>query len=227
MKYTLAFDVYGTLINTDGVFQSLQQMIGERANTLMELWRNKQLEYSFRRGLMGKYVDFSVCTQEALDYSCSFLGVSLEGAQKKSLMQSYKSLPIFPDVIPALKALQKEHLLYAFSNGSSEAVSNLLEQAGIANYFKGVVSVESLAQFKPSPEVYKHFNTVTNSLKSNSCLISGNSFDVLGALSYGMPAIWVRRSPTAVFDPWKMEPTSTLGSLNELSSVLSNFNPLT
>ena len=75
MKYTLAFDVYGTLINTSAVFDSLEQMIGDQAKDFMETWRNKQLEYSFRRGLMNKYTDFSVCTKEALEYCCKLLKV--------------------------------------------------------------------------------------------------------------------------------------------------------
>ncbi len=224
MKYSLAFDVYGTLINTDGVFQSLQKMIGDKAQSFMELWRNKQLEYSFRRGQMDRYTDFSICTLEALEYSCAYLEVALENEQKESLMRSYKTLPIFSDVLPALDALEDEHLLYAFSNGSSEAVLNLLENAGISHYFKGVVSAEAVSQFKPNPLVYQHFNEVTNSLKSNSFLISGNSFDVLGAISYGMRAIWIRRSPLAVFDPWKIAPTATISNLLELSSCLSKLN---
>ena len=77
MRYTLAFDVYGTLINTSGVFSSLEQLIGEKAKPFMDTWRNKQLEYSFRRGLMKKYKDFSVCTRDALEFCCKSFKIEL------------------------------------------------------------------------------------------------------------------------------------------------------
>ena len=52
MATTLAFDVYGTLINTHGVLSLLDDMIGDNAQAFSNTWREKQLEYSFRRGLM-------------------------------------------------------------------------------------------------------------------------------------------------------------------------------
>ncbi|SDW09931.1 2-haloacid dehalogenase [Lutibacter oricola] len=221
MKYTLAFDVYGTLINTSGIFNSLEKMIGDKAKPVMESWRNKQLEYSFRRGLMNKFVDFSVCTKDALEYSCKTFKVNLSDAQKSALMDEYKVLPSFPDVKKGLQKLKEDgHKLYAFSNGSANAVSNLLINAEIINYFDGVVSVEDVKMFKPSPKVYEYFNKQTKSNKSDSWLISSNPFDVIGATSYGMKTAWVQRSPDAIFDPWGIEPTAEIKNISELSSKL-------
>ena len=154
MKQTLAFDVYGTLINTSGVFTSLQQMIGAKAKQFLTTWRDKQLEYSFRRGLMNKHVDFSVVTKQALDYTCMAQRVDLSPSQRTALMEEYKVLPAFPDVVPALEQLQNSDLqLYAFSNGSTRAVSGLLENSNIIQWFDGVVSCEDVKMFKPNPVV--------------------------------------------------------------------------
>ena len=89
MKYTLAFDVYGTLIDTSGVFNSLDQMIGDKAKLFMNTWRNKQLEYSFRRGLMKKYTDFSVCTKDSLEFCCKMFRTDLTNGQKGALMNDF------------------------------------------------------------------------------------------------------------------------------------------
>ena len=221
MKYTLAFDVYGTLINTSGVFNSLEKMIGDKAKSFTDTWRTKQLEYSFRRGLMNKFVDFSVCTKDALEYSCRYFKINLTDGQKSDLLNEYKVLPSFPDVKKGLQKLKKEgHKLFAFSNGSLNAVSNLLINAEIINLFDGVVSVEAVQVFKPSPLVYKHFNSFTNSTKETSWLISSNPFDVIGAATYGMKTAWVQRSSDAIFDPWGIEPTTVIKNLTELSEKL-------
>ncbi len=225
MKYTLAFDVYGTLINTSGVFDSLKQMIGDKAKPFMDTWRNKQLEYSFRRGLMKKYTDFSVCTKDSLEFCCQMFKADLTKSQKDALMNEYSVLPTFPDVETGLKNLKESgHKLFAFSNGSKKAVSKLLSNAKIIDNFDGIVSVEGVTIFKPSPLVYEHFNIETNSTKSDSWLISSNPFDVLGAISYGMRSVWVQRSPDSIFDPWGIEPTTIIDKLTDLSLILETID---
>ena len=217
MKYTLAFDVYGTLINTSGIFNSLEKMTGNKAKSVMDTWRNKQLEYSFRRGLMNKFVDFSVCTKDALEFSCKTFKVNLSDAQKVELLNEYKVLPAFADVNNGLQTLKKDgHKIYAFSNGSVHAVSNLLINAQLMHLFDGVVSVEDVKVFKPSPLVYEHFNKKTNSTKETSWLISGNPFDVIGAASYGLKTAWLKRSSETIFDPWDIKPTTIINTITQL-----------
>lgn len=158
MKITLAFDVYGTLINTSGIYQTLREMTGEHTGLLMDTWRKKQLEYSFRRGLMRSWIDFSQVTQQALLFSCKTLQVELSAEQQEALMEEYTRLPAFEDVPDGLRELNDNgHRLYAFSNGSKAAVNTLLQQAGIDSFFDGTVSVEDVSVFKPSPEVYAWF----------------------------------------------------------------------
>lgn len=223
MTITLAFDIYGTLIDTHGVKLSLQTMIGEMADVFSNMWREKQLEYSFRRGLMQNYQDFSVCTRDALEYCCKRLGRDLSSEQKDKLLQEYRRLPAFADVEPCLGSLaEQDYRIFAFSNGSAEAVTGLLEHARIAQYFHGVVSVDDLKSFKPNPAVYAHFLRSSGATGAQSWLISSNPFDVIGAVSAGMSSAWVRRSADAVFDPWGIEPTITINSLTELAAGIRN-----
>ena len=222
MSVTLAFDVYGTLIDTHGVVSKLQKFIGAKAKDFSQTWREKQLEYSFRRGLMQNYENFAVCTSNALDYTCAFYKVTLTIDQKHELLSNYRTLPAFKDVEDGLTQLKAANFrLFAFSNGSEDAVEKLLVAAGIRNFFLGVVSVDDLKSFKPNPAVYSHFLRKSGASASNAWLISSNPFDVIGAISAGMHAAWVQRSRDTIFDPWGIEPTITVGNLVELYEKIS------
>ena len=217
----LAFDVYGTLINTHGVVELLETLVGDQARLFSQTWRDKQLEYAFRRGLMQNYADFAVCTRDALEYTCLWLKHDLSDAQKQQLMAAYRTLPAFDDVTPALAALQAADVrMYAFSNGRAEAVETLLQSAGIREYFTGVVSVDDMKSFKPNPGVYSHFLRQAQATGENAWLISSNPFDVIGSISAGMRSAWVQRSPDAVFDPWGTEPSLVIRQLTELKDAL-------
>lgn len=221
MKISLAFDVYGTLIDTSGVFEILQKKVGDKAKAFMETWRSKQLEYSFRRGLMQNYVDFSVCTRNALDFACLKLNCDFSEEDKNELMHQYTILPAFHDVAESLMKLKAANCrLFAFSNGSATAVKNLLQNAGIDHLFEAIVSVEAVKTFKPNPAVYDYFLQKTNTAKTNAWLISGNPFDVIGSISAGFRSVWVQRNPTAIFDPWEIQPTKIIRELNDLINVL-------
>ncbi|PLX91175.1 MAG: haloacid dehalogenase type II [Desulfuromonas sp.] len=215
---TIAFDVYGTLIDTSGVLDALGNLVGEKASAFSDIWRNKQLEYSFRRGLMQNYQPFSVCTHQALNYTCALLGINLGLAQKKELMDLYRVLPAFPDVPKGLAQLQHDGFrLFAFSNGEPEALEALLTHAGIRDLFQGVISVDPIRSFKPNPAVYNYFLRQIDSSENAVWLVSSNPFDVIGAIAAGINAAWIRRSQSAVFDPWGIEPTLTVSDLNQLS----------
>ncbi|MEZ5537847.1 MAG: haloacid dehalogenase type II [Thiolinea sp.] len=222
---TLAFDVYGTLIDTHGVVTALQGMVGDKAAAFSQSWRDKQLEYTFRRGLMQRYENFPRVTRQALDYCCAVYGAKLSDAQKDELMAVYRVLPAFADVPAALSELSQAGFgMYAFSNGIAKDVNGLLLHAGIRDYFDGVVSVDDVRSFKPDPAVYAHFLAQSGAVAEQSWLISGNPFDVIGAVSAGMKAAWVQRSESAVFDPWGIEPTVVVRSLGELLQTLADLH---
>ena len=223
MSKVLAFDIYGTLIDVQGLVPMLEDMVGDKSVSFSALWREKQLEYSFRRGLMGAYETFSVCTQAALEYSCQYFETPLTQQQKQSLLKAYASLPAFSDVIEALSLLKNTGFkLYAFSNGTEVAVDKLLHHAGIRSLFEAIISVDELKTFKPSPNVYQYFLDKSGADKDATWLISSNPFDLIGGLSFGLKTVWVKRSASALFDPWGYTPTKTIHSLSELETSLLN-----
>lgn len=218
---TLAFDVYGTLINTHGLVSELADMMGDNAHAFSNTWREKQLEYSFRRGLMQNYVNFAVCTQYALDYACLHHKTPLSDAQKAHLLDAYRTLPAFDDASEALEQLNAAgHRLFAFSNGSQAAVETLLTAANLRHHFIDVVSVDEVKSFKPNPAVYSHFLRCSQAQHYQTWLISSNPFDVTGAISAGMKAAWIQRSQEAIFDPWEIQPTTTIERLTALPHCL-------
>ncbi len=224
MPTTLAFDVYGTLIDAHGVKVALERHVGDRAAEFSRIWREKQIEYSFRRALMKNYEDFPVCTSQALDYTCSYLKVSLSRQDKDELLCAYRVLPAFDDAKEGLaRSKQAGFRLFAFSNGTAEAVATLLDTAGILDFFHGVVSVDEMKSFKPDPGVYCHFLRRSGAAGAEAWLVSSNPFDVLGALSAGMRSAWVRRSPEIVMDPWGTEPTITVASLADLPDRIAEW----
>ncbi len=221
MPTTLAFDVYGTLIDTAGVTEKIEALIGEQAIAFSDRWREKQLEYSFRRGLMQDYQNFAICTRDALNHTDAFFKTTLSQAQKQNLLESYRVLPTFDDVAMSLQALKNNGIqMVAFSNGTADAIEKLLVTANIRDYFTDVVSTDEIQSFKPNPAVYEHLLKRTSSLAEDTWLISSNPFDVLGALSSGLKSAWVQRSSSALFDPWGIEPTSTISSLLELKEKI-------
>ncbi len=221
MPAMLAFDVYGTLIDTHGVVIKLQEFVGGKAEEFSRVWREKQLEYSFRRGLMRSYETFGVCTSQALDYTSAYLDAGLTTDQKAALLAEYRGLPAFDDVKESLVGLKSDgHSLYAFSNGTADAVETLLVTADIRDLFDGVISVDDRQTFKPNPDVYEHLLKSTAASAGDAWLVSSNPFDVIGAVSYGLRSAWVRRSNKSIFDPWGIDPTLTITSLRELRRLL-------
>jgi 2-haloacid dehalogenase len=221
MNATFAFDVYGTLIDPLGISASLRDLIGEQASAFAQAWRDKQLEYSFRRGLMHQYVDFSTCTREALYFTNKRLRTNLSSNACNALMAKYLQLPAYPDAGKALRLLKgMGRRVYAFSNGRPDDLEQLLAHAGLDTSLHGVVSVHDVASFKPDPAVYRHFIDSTESTVASTWLVSGNPFDILGAQAVGWKTAWVRRDPAAVFDPWGIEPSLTITDLRELSTAV-------
>jgi 2-haloacid dehalogenase len=221
MNTTLAFDVYGTLVDPLGISDSLRQFVGDQAPEFAQAWRDKQLEYSFRRGLMHKYADFPTCTREALFFTNKRLGTNLSSNACNALMTKYLDLPAYADAAKALKLLKAMgRRVYAFSNGRPDHLEQLLAQAGLAAHLDGIVSVHAVASFKPDPAVYRHFLDSTGSAASDAWLVSGNPFDIIGAHAVGWNTAWVKRDPAAVFDPWGIDPSLTLSDLRELSTAV-------
>jgi len=219
---TLGFDVYGTLIDTYGMIDLLQRYIGEeKSRSFAMLWRDKQLEYSFRRSMMNCYEPFYTCTSNALDYCIESFDVSITREQHSSLIKRYQNLPVYKDVVNCLSSISERSdiHIYAFTNGTLEDVERLLEAVAINQYFEDIVSVDEIKKYKPDPAVYQHFLDRTGSSAADSWLISGNAFDVIGASTFGMNSVWVKRTQQQRMDPWGGQPTHTIQSLSELEAI--------
>ena len=160
MSMTLAFDVYGTLVDPMGMSRLLAEDAGDRAEAVAALWREKQLEFSFRKGLMKVYEDFGVCTRQALRYAMATHKLALSEERENTLMAAYLSLPAFDDALPALKTLKGQYPLFAFSNGSYPALEKVLGHNDLLEQFEGLVSVDDIKSFKPDPAVYTYARRV-------------------------------------------------------------------
>ena len=218
----LAFDVYGTLIDPFRMEDHLRGSFGDRAKEATELWRSKQLEYSFRRALMKKYANFDVCTAQALRFVSRQLDIPLEEKALHSLLEQYLRLPAYTDVPQALEQLEARGFkIVACTNGTGDAVRGLLERAGVLVRFSGIVSVDPIRTFKPDPAVYEYLAAQVRAQKGSVCLISSNPFDVIGAKACGLRTVWVQRDAKKKFDPWEFEPDLTVHGLEELSGKLN------
>jgi len=215
--YAVGFDVYGTLVDPLALAEPLQALVGEQAVQFAGLWRTKQLEYSFRRGLMRRYVDFDICTRQALHYTQQALRCELPESDQGRLLEAYLYLPVFPEVVASLSALKIQgHRLMAFSNGVEASIRALLANAGVLPHLEDVVSVDDLRTFKPDPEVYAYLARRTGRAPAETWLVSSNAWDVIGAKAVGLRAVWVKRQPDTVFDPWEVEPDVVVSRLDEL-----------
>ena len=172
---------------------------------------------------MGCYRDFAVCTRDALEYTRQFMGVEFSDEQRQTLLAAYSTLPAFDDVVASLELIRAGgHKMYAFSNGLGAGVDTVITNAGIRDFFDGVVTVDDIGIFKPSPKTYEHFMSSTGSDASTAWLVSSNGFDVIGAVSVGMRAAWIQRSKAVVFDPWdEFEPTVVLDTLAKLPDSIA------
>ena len=203
--------------------RQLTGLFGDQGSMICALWRQKQLEYSFRRGLMRGHEDFDACTQRALSFAAKTFKVELSDAAQRQLLTGYLNLPAFPDVLPALDTLKMSGCtLLAFSNGVEKSLRRLLGNAGMLTYFEAVVSVDDIKTFKPNPDVYAYLVSRGGCSREQTWLVSANSFDVIGAKSAHLRGAWVKRNSEAVFDPWEIEPDVVIGDLTGLAARMKS-----
>jgi 2-haloacid dehalogenase len=221
-KPVLAFDVYGTLIDPLQMEESLRAAFGEKAREASELWRAKQIEYSFRRALMKKYQTFDACTAQALRFVAAQLGILISEETLEKLLVKYQRLPAYPDVRGALDEIAAQGFeMVAFSNGTEKLVRRALDHAGVLAHFSKIVSVDRVRTFKPDPAVYEHLVAEVHAPSEMVWLISSNPFDVIGAKACGLRTTWLQRDSKRVFDPWEFEPDIIVHSLTQLKEILA------
>ena len=221
MPEALGFDIYGTLVDPLEMDEHLGEIVGEGAGRFSALWREKQIEYTWRRALMREYADFGVCTRQALDFAALSFGLDLSDEHRDGLVEEYQNLRPFPDVLAGLGRLRSEgHALVAFPNGVEAAARVLLERGGVLDHMEAVVSVDDLGTFKPDPEVYRYLARRLGRPVGETWLVSSNAWDVIGAKSAGLRAAWVKRTPETIYDPWGIEPDFVVEDLGQLPGRL-------
>jgi len=208
----LVFDAYGTLFDVRSVLQRCEAFFAGKGAQLSQLWRAKQLEYTWQRSLMRRYAPFSTVTREALAWSCEALGLQLTAERMEALMGEYLMLSTFPEVPQAMKRLEGRRLAI-LSNGSPDMLLPLVESSGLK--LDAVLSVDEVKVFKPAPEVYELAVSRLNIAKERIGFVSSNCWDALGARAYGFESYWINRSGAPV-DRLGLQPRRVLKSLHEV-----------
>lgn len=218
MAIGIGIDVYGTLVDPIGISDYLRPLLGAQADRFAELWRVKQLEYTFRRAAMGRYENFDVCTRHALAWVAASLQINLDDEEIARILDRYRNLEAYPDAATGLASLKQQgYTLYAFSNGVTSSLKHLLEQSRLYSYLEGIISVDEIQTFKPDPRVYHHLVKRLGTTPAATWLISSNPFDLIGAKSAGLKAAWIKRNAAALFDPWDIEVDLVASDLNDLA----------
>ncbi len=207
----LVFDAYGTLYDVHAVVQRCDGFWPGRGIQLSQLWRAKQLEYTWQRSLMRRYAPFSQITAEALQYACASLGLPLDQNRVDALMEEYRQLAVYSDVPGALAGFKTKKAI--LSNGSPDMLDPLVRHSGLQ--FDAVLSVDAVKTFKPAPEVYQLAVDRLGVSKNDIGFVSSNCWDALGAKSFGFKVYWINRLKAPV-DNLGFQPDAIVGSLDEV-----------
>ena len=205
------FDAYGTLYDVHSVAARCESCWPGKGAQLSQLWRAKQLEYTWQRSLMQRYAPFSTVTREALAYACESLGLELSVAQMEGLMGEYLSLAMYSEVRGTLKNLSTKQAI--LSNGSPDMLLPLVENSGLK--FDAVISVDELQVFKPAPQVCELAVHKLKMPRERIGFVSSNCWDAMGAKSYGFSVYWINRLGAPV-DRLGFRPDRILKSLDEV-----------
>lgn len=214
MIRALVFDAYGTLFDPLSVRTRCGQLWPGKGDALAQLWRTKQLEYTWLRSLMRRYVPFSQVTREALEFSCSSLSLPLKPENLETLMADYLRLALYPDV-KGFFAKDKARKHAILSNGSPDMLDPLVAQSGLA--FDAVLSVDEVKVYKPTPAVYDLAIKHLEEPKEQIAFVSSNCWDAIGAKSFGFRVFWINRAQ-APADRLGFEVDNIVKSLDEVLS---------
>jgi 2-haloacid dehalogenase len=188
------FDAYGTLFDVHSAIARHRDTVGPDADRMSDVWRTKQLEYSWTLTLSGQYQDFWVLTGHALDFARARFP-SVDKALKPQLMDAYFKLGAFPDAADTLRRLRDKGCRTGIlSNGSPAMLKGAVEAAGLGDLLDAVLSIDSLKMFKPRPEVYDLVTDFFKCRHADVAFISSNRWDVMGAANVGFKPVWINRA---------------------------------
>ncbi len=218
------FDAYGTLLDVHSAIRDQSTRLGDKAREVSTLWRTKQLEYTWLRSLMDRYVDFRQVTGEALDFALQTHGIEDPGLHRE-LMGAYAALAPFVEVGAVLETLHAAGMRTAvLSNATGTMLSGALDHAGLARHLDPVLSAEQVRIYKPHPSVYGLAVQGLDLAPGRIAFVSANAWDVAGAADYGLQAVWVNRSGQA---PERLpgRPCAEVATLDGLPALLGLTPP--
>jgi 2-haloacid dehalogenase len=219
----VVFDAYGTLFDVAGAARLAAAGPGGEAlakvwPTLAELWRRKQLEYTWLRTLMGAHADFAQVTADALDWALEAQGFS-DPDLRARLLALYDTLPAYPEVPQALTRLKAKGLRLAIlSNGTPGMLQSAVTAAGIGELIEACLSVEPVGAYKPLPRTYDLVEAATAVQRDRVLFVSSNGWDAAGAAHFGFTAVWVNRLGLPV-DRLPGRPAHIVPDLSHLAQI--------
>jgi 2-haloacid dehalogenase len=209
------FDAYGTLFDLNSAVARHRAAVGPAADVLSEMWRQKQIQYTWLRNAMGAYAKFWQVTGEALDHCLTAHRIA-DASIRDKLMNAYLSLDPFPEVPEMLDRLRRGgRRLAILSNGNPEMLDAAVAASGLAGRFEAVLSVDGVGVFKPDPRVYRLVEARCGVVPARVCFLSSNCWDAHGAAHFGFRTVWVNRAGA----PDDNLPGTLAGQIHDLSEL--------
>jgi 2-haloacid dehalogenase len=188
----VVFDAYGTLYDVQSVAGAVSTAFQGHGAYITQVWRLKQLEYTWLRSLMGRYEDFRTVTRDSLDYTVGTLGLTADEALLDRIVDAYNTLALYPEAAEALGAL-KAYRLAILSNGSPGMLDLLVRHSGLDRYLEAVISVDAAKAYKPDPRAYALVEQHLGCEPAEVLFVSSNGFDVAGARCFGFKVARIER----------------------------------
>jgi 2-haloacid dehalogenase len=188
----VVFDAYGTLYDVQSVASVTEDAFPGYGEIITQVWRIKQLEYSWLRSLMRRYQDFAAVTRDSLSYTLRCLGLNYDAETFEGIVAKYLQLDLYPDALASLAAM-KDRKLAILSNGSPDMLDTLVRNSGLDRVLDATISVDANKVFKPSPEAYALIESTLKVPPADVLFISSNPWDVCGAKSFGLNVAWIER----------------------------------
>jgi 2-haloacid dehalogenase len=188
----LLFDAYGTLYDVQSVLAAAERLCPGKGELITQIWRLKQLEYTWLRTLLQDYEDFWQVTRAALDFALRAVGTEPDKTVREALMENYLHLEPYPEAREALAALRGRRLAI-LSNGSPQMLEQLVRNSGLGEWIENAISVDRVRAYKPHPSCYALIEQVLGIPKRDVLFVSSNGFDVAGAKAFGFNVVWILR----------------------------------
>lgn len=215
----LIFDAYGTLYDVHSVATKAESLFPGKGAQLSQLWRTKQLEYTWLRSLMGTYENFNVVTEAGLRYACEALHLPATPAQLAALIDQYVHLATFAEVKTALAGLKPGRKLAILSNGAPDTLERLVTNSGLDAWLDFTLSVDALRTFKPAMRVYQMAVDQLQIPAARIGFVSSNCWDAIAARQFGFTVFWINRLG-APLDRHGPPPDHIIRSLDEIAPLL-------